>query len=67
MQVQQHSGHVKMIKLELQNEKRKANQRDGRASKRHKLGPHTAMGFRLGLRLRGFLGVTCVTGVSFVT
>lgn len=31
------SGHVKMVELELQNEKRKANQRNGRASKRRKL------------------------------
>ena len=37
MQVERLSGHVKMVELELQNEKRKANQRDGRASKRRKL------------------------------
>ena len=36
-QVQQLSGHVKMVKVELQNEKRKSNERDGRASKRRKL------------------------------
>jgi hypothetical protein len=36
-QVQRLTGHVKMVELELQNEKRKANQRDGRASKRRKL------------------------------
>jgi hypothetical protein len=36
-QVQMLSGHVKMVELELQNEKRKSNQRDGRASKRQKL------------------------------
>jgi hypothetical protein len=36
-QVQRLSGHVKMIELELQNEKRKGNLRDGRASKRRKL------------------------------
>src|SRR6266852_4185644 len=36
-QVQLLSGHVKMVELELQNEKRKSNQWDGRASKRRKL------------------------------
>ena len=36
-EVQQLSGHVKMVELELQNEKRKSNQRDGRASKRRKV------------------------------
>lgn len=36
-EVQRLSGHVKMVELELQNEKRKSNQRDDRASKRRKL------------------------------
>ena len=36
-QVQRLSGHIKMVELELQNEKRKGNLRDGRASKRRKL------------------------------
>ena len=36
-EVQQLKGQVKMIQLELQNEKRKANQRNGRASKQCKL------------------------------
>jgi hypothetical protein len=34
MQVQKLSGQVKMVELELQNEKQKSNQRDGQASKR---------------------------------
>jgi hypothetical protein len=36
-QMQRLSGHVKMVELKLQNEKRKGNLRDGRASKRRKL------------------------------
>lgn len=36
-EVQRLSGHVKMVELELQNEKRKSNERDNRASKRRKL------------------------------
>jgi catalase len=36
-EVQRLSGHVKMVEIELQNEKRRSNQRDGRASKRRKL------------------------------
>ncbi len=32
-EVQQLSGHVKMVEFELQNEKRKSNERDSRASK----------------------------------
>lgn len=35
--VQQLSGHIKMVELELQNTKQKSNQQDGRASKRRKL------------------------------
>ena len=35
--LEQLTGQVKMVELELQNEKRKNNQRDGRASKRRKL------------------------------
>jgi len=36
-EMQQLSGHIEMVELELQYEKRKLNQRDGRASKRRKL------------------------------
>jgi len=36
-EVQRLSGHVKMVELELQNEKRKSNERDSRGSKRRKL------------------------------
>lgn len=36
-EVQRLSGHVKMVEFELQNEKRKSNERDSRASKRRKL------------------------------